>query len=158
MSPEACDTHRLSGRAGFTFIELVIVIAIVAIMALAALPFIGRFQQSQTLQSLSEDIAHALSRAQVRAMTGDGAMRWGLRILSGSYVLYAGTSYAAHVAAHDEIHTVALPAVFAGQREYTFDGVNGKPTRSGSLILTDSSGNSATITVNAQGGIFLSGQ
>jgi prepilin-type N-terminal cleavage/methylation domain-containing protein len=142
-------------RSGFTVLEVLIVIAIASLMMTAAIPFVGRFQQSETVQSLAEDIVHTLVRAQNRAMTGDGRMRWGVRFLSGSYVMYAGNSYTTRLTARDETHALSIDPSVSGRREYTFETVFGRPVQSGSLIISHAQGGTITIDINGHGGIFI---
>lgn len=130
-------------------------IAIAAMIAAAAVPFIGKFQQTQTLKSLSEDIMHTLILAQSNAVNGDQRSRWGVRILSGTYVMYAGASYATRLPARDEAHEILIPITARNQKEFTFEGTHGRAVRSGILQLTDPQLNTVKIQANALGGISL---
>ena len=140
-------------KAGFTVLELILVIAIFAIAVASVLPFLAKFQQTQTLSTVHENIVQSLRRAQHRAVIGERDSAWGVRFLSGSYVLYAGNSYAGRTTGLDERHTVAAVYSFAGRTEITFRKLGGSAMTGGTLTINGGAGGVKTIQVNSVGKI-----
>lgn len=142
-------------RRGFTAVELIIVVAIFAISAAVSLPFAARFQQSQTLGTLQEQIAHTLRRAQHRAVTGERDSAWGVKFQPGEYVLYAGNSYANRLPALDDSHSVAPSYTFSGMSEVTFRKIWGSTMTGGTLTISGGSAGAKHIQINTAGSISL---
>lgn len=147
--------HPPGLRRGFTTVELMIVIAVFAISAAVSLPFAARFQQSQTLGTLQEDVAHTLRQAQHRAVMGERDSAWGVKFQTGSYILYAGNSYADRVSSFDERHTTEATYTFSGLSEVTFRKIWGDVITGGTLMISDGSAGAKRIQVNSAGGISL---
>jgi prepilin-type N-terminal cleavage/methylation domain-containing protein len=59
---------RPHARAGFTIIEVMIVVAIVAVFAALAVPTWQRYQSNQQLRTAARDVANAFSYARSRAV------------------------------------------------------------------------------------------
>src|SRR3954468_21461832 len=60
--------RRRSRSAGYSLIELMVVVAIIAAMALLAVPWFVKIAQRQTLQSAGREIAVALTAARMKAV------------------------------------------------------------------------------------------
>lgn len=145
-----------SFRPAFTIIELTLVLAIFAITAATTLPFLGRFQQRETFQTITEDIVRTLQTAQHKAMSGERDSSWGVRFERGAYILYAGTSYTARRKPFDRRHAAPRTLTFTGTDDVNFHRESGEPrSGSGFLSITIPDTPSASVTINAAGGIFL---
>ena len=157
MSREASSSFRLPqcGRSGFTVIELIVVVAIFVITVSVAFPFLGKFQRSETLETLGQDVVQVLRRAQHRAITGERDRAWGVSFQAGSYILFAGTSYATRDMAFDEQHTVVGAFTFSGASEITFEKFSGRASTAGTVTIAHSGGETRSVNVNSAGAIFL---
>ena len=146
-------------RPGFTIIELIVVLAIFAITAATTLPFLGRFQQRETLTTISEDVTRALRTAQHKAMAGEHDAHWGVQFDRGAYILYAGPNYMNRMKQFDRRHAVPRTLTFVGADDINFAKKTGLPASgSGVLTLQPPEGNPSSITINDAGGIFLEAQ
>ena len=64
--------------AGFTIVEILIILGVLAIVATLSLPFIQSFQVSSDLTTYSEQLTQTLRRAQQKAMAGQNNSAWGV--------------------------------------------------------------------------------
>ena len=157
MSPAVLSSDRLQrcGRPAFTAIELIITVAIFVITASVAFPFLGSFQQTETMETLSQEVVQILQRARHRAAAGQRDSAWGASFQTGSYILYAGGSYATRNTAFDEQHTVASAYTFSGASEITFEKFSGRASAAGTVTITNPVAGSKSVVVNSAGAISL---
>lgn len=149
---------RLQLRRGFTAIELIVVLGIFVIAIAATLPFLGKLQEAETLQSVSQDVIQTLRRAQNRAMTGQHGTAWGVMFGEQEFILYGGKSFVDRTERFDERHVVSDVFSFLGLNDVTFSPLTGKPSVEGSIHMTHPEGGTVSITVNNAGGIFFSSE
>ena len=110
-------------RRGFTMVELMVVIAIVAIGTMLALPDLGQFMRRNRVQSATNELISAISRARVEAAR-TGASAGG-----------AGTPYTVCASANSEVNNVPAtpaPACIAGAAPEAW--------RSGAIVFADTNG------------------
>ena len=84
--------------AGFTLVELLIVIGITATISVIGIGFYANQQKSKLLETTAQEIASYLRYAQKKSETQEQGLQWGVHFenpASGSdfYGLYTGTSY-----------------------------------------------------------------
>jgi prepilin-type N-terminal cleavage/methylation domain-containing protein len=145
-----------TARAGYSLVELLVVVAIFALAAASLVPFSGSFVSRQTLRSYRIDVGDTLRRAQHRSLIGERDSAWGVRFATGSYVLFAGTSYAARNASLDTTRTLREGYAFSGLSEVTFIRGTGEPDVSGTLFITYAqSGGREEIEIGERGAILL---
>lgn len=131
-----------------------LVMGLFAIIIAGTVPFLGTFQSTQNADTLAIDLTEALRRAQHRSITAEDAQTWGVHILSGSFILYAGTSYAQRVVSFDEIHSIDAPQTISGLPDIHFSA-RGIPMTGGTITLAHPGISSKSIQVNTAGGIFV---
>jgi len=80
---------------GFTFIELVLVIALIGILAGLAVPFWRDFFVSNQLSTLTQETVQALRRAQGYAHAGRTNSSWGVYVddALGQITFFRGSSF-----------------------------------------------------------------
>ncbi len=93
-------------KQGFTLIEMLLSVATIGILASMSMPVYQSFQNRNDLDIAATSIAESLRRGEVLAQAVDGDSEWGVRVLSGSVVLFKGTSYSLRDTAYDEIFEV----------------------------------------------------
>lgn len=141
-------------RSGFTMIELIIVITIFVITAGITLPFVGNFQQIETIEMLRQDLVQTLRMAQNRAMTRQNDIKWGVRFEPDSYTLFAGPSFEERIEGMDYKHILKGGFVLSGTETIIFYA-DGTPNSPRTLTLSHTETGNVQIDVNAVGGIFL---
>jgi len=149
----------MSNRAqGFSFIELLAVLAVVGILSTIVWASFSNFRQQQVLSGGTETVLSVLNQARSKTLAAKGSSRHGVRLASTTVTLFAGSSYAA---GNVDNQTIALPAgviianvaVAGGGTDIVFDRLTGKTGQSGSIRLeiANNSAKSRTITVLSTG-------
>lgn len=139
-------------RTGFTIIELLIVLAGTAIVVALTVPIGIRFFYSQTLDEATSNIMSTLRRSESQAKFSKNDSAFGVKFLSGSYVLFQGSSYASRTQSEDESFALLGGITTSGITEIVFAKVTGIPSVTGTLTVSFL-GDSKTVTINAQGEI-----
>lgn len=86
-------------RAGFTMIEVLIVVALTIGTAVAGFTGFSTFRKSQTLKLGVQELAATLSSARQRAVAQENGFGWGTRLISGTstdahtYQIFYGNSF-----------------------------------------------------------------
>ena len=149
--------------AGFTFIELTIVIAIMVIMATFGFLNIISYKNRQDLNSASQEIVAVLRNAQDRSLSQEGGSRWGVHFenpISGSdfYNLFKGSSFATGIVNSQSVlpSNVQFDNPASGSSaNIVFSPITGLPDAAATIkiSLVGNSTVSVTITVSSNGKI-----
>lgn len=137
---------------GFTMLELLLVIAAAILIATFTIPVGIRFFQTQSLDEAASGILETLRRAQNQAAFQKNDSAFGVKFLSGSYVLFQGGSYAGRTQSEDENFTLSGSITTSGIDEVVFAKLTGIPNTTGALTIT-SGDDTQTLNINAQGKI-----
>lgn len=138
-------------RKGFTLLEVMLSMAVIAALAAIGLPVYQSLQVRNDLDIAAETIAQGGRRAQVLSTASDGDAEWGLRVQTGSVVIFRGASYAARDAAYDETYDLPASIVPSGVTEVIYAKLSGAPSATGTVTLTGNNNETRTITINSKG-------
>lgn len=149
-------------RRGFTLVELIIVVSLIVAFATLTIPLYAHFQTGQEVGTVAEAIAQGLREAQSRSMAGDGDRTWGVYFdddpggNGDKFVLFRGATYATRDAGFDLVtelaDSVSLGSIsLAGGNAVIFSKLVGATGNTGSLVVSSTNNDSATIRVNAAG-------
>lgn len=145
--------HNMSRQSGFTLLETSLAVALMVILLATILPIGIRLLQRNDANVAQSTIVSALRRAQFKAMGMEYDSQWGVRILPGNVTVFRGASYAARVAASDEVTPVSPAVTYTGTTEYVFTKLIGEPVVPASVTITSAGGESKTLTMNQYGTI-----
>lgn len=136
---------------GFTMVELLLSVGIISMLAGLSLPLYASFYNRTNLDTATDQVAHALRRAQTFSRAANGDTTWGVRVQSGSAVVFKGATYAARDATYDEI--ISLNNITpTGLSEVVFTKLYGVPSTTGTITLTETTINeSKAIELNVKG-------
>lgn len=144
----------MRSRPAFTAIELIVVLAIFVVAIAITLPFLGKFQQEETLTTVTQDIVQTLRRAQNKSMNGERGVAWGVALQEGAYIQFAGPSYSSgRIVRLDEKHTLQKTFTLYGPPEILFAKRTGYVGTEAVITLQGPERGLSNITVNAEGGI-----
>lgn len=137
-------------QRGFTFLELILVIALVIILGLSTVPFSSRFYTQNAVSNTVDQITSELRKSQMYAMSSRQSANWGVHYGSNQIVLFQGTSYASRNANFDEKFTVNTAVTVSGLTDVIFMRTTGTPSATPTIIVSGA-GDTATVTVNSEG-------
>ena len=135
---------------GFTLLELLLVIGAATLIAVFTIPVGIRFFQTQILDEATSGMLTNLRRAHSKAIFQKNDSAFGVKFLSGSYVLFQGGSYVLRTQSEDESFTLGGGISTSGIDEVIFAKLTGIPNTTGTLTITSGS-DSQSLNINAQG-------
>lgn len=138
--------------SAFTILEALMSMAMITVIAGISLAVFYGFQSRDNLEIASDTIVQSCRRAQIMSRASDGDASWGVRIQSGSIVIFKGTNYTSgRDAAYDEIFDMPTNISIAGVQEVVFTKFTGLPSATGTTTLTGVNNETKTITLNSEG-------
>lgn len=137
-------------QKGFTLVELLLVVALVFIVSLFTFPIGLSFLYAQTLDETTYGLTGTLRAAQSHARHGKADSAFGVKILSNSYVLFAGDSYALRDQTFDTTYSLPASVAVEGFDEVVFEQSTGYPDVMGVLSLS-LYGKTAVVVLDAYG-------
>ncbi|MBI5356233.1 type II secretion system protein [Candidatus Collierbacteria bacterium] len=140
----------MSKKRGFTLLELLLSVAIISLLAGLSLPVYRTLLSKNDLDIAAVTIAQSVRRAQVLSQAVDGDINWGVKIQSGSIVVFKGASYAARDINFDETFDVPTTIGVSGATEIVFAKFTGLPQTTGTVSLSSET-NSRSVTINEKG-------
>ena len=138
-------------EAGFTFIEVILVVGILSLIAAVTTPLFARFLAKNHIETTTTTVVGFLRKAQENAMDGKNDATWGVCITGSTLRFYSNTCAAPNV---KNDFTIPSPVTITGLTDTTFSKGRGEPSAPVPVSITISSDfGSKTITLNAAGGI-----
>lgn len=138
-------------NAGFTLIEVLLSVVAIGVIAGISVPLYQSFQVRNDLDIATVEIAQSVRRAQTLSEAVDGDVSWGIKIQSGSIIVFKGASYAVRDTTFDEVFEVPTSITPSGIAEVIFTKFTGLPQTTGTIILTSNNNETRIITINAKG-------
>lgn len=132
-------SHREIYARGFTFIELMLVIALITLIGAFIAPVGLSYYQSQLLNETSDGLVSALRQAQSFAYTGRHNHAFGVFVTADAYTIFEGDTYASRIISEDMIFPIASTVTVSGLQEIVFSEMSGIPRATG--VVTAVSGN-----------------
>lgn len=143
-----------SGEAGFSLIEMIVVVALVGLLAAVGLPSMQDWLDRYRVRTAAEQLASLIQLQRMRAVSQNTDFSIDFDANAGSYTLYQGDA-ATGTALEPQAHTLPMGVLFSGNA----DPVN---VPSDEMIFhADGSLNNSTATTdtiylaNNNGDIFL---
>ncbi len=138
---------------GFTLIEMLIAVFILMIIASLGL-FIGFDQyRSYSLSAERDTVVGLLQKARNQSMNNINEAAHGVEILSGSYVVFQGNSYATRTAAYDQILPKSLAVTTSGTSEFVFKQLRGDMSVGIGSMTISNGVKTLTVSLNSEGRI-----
>lgn len=143
--------------AGFSLVELILVMSIMAtLIGLITINLVNS-QQRASLSSLVQNLISDIRQQQIKAMVGDtdggaSANSYGIHIDSNKYVLFRGTSYDPLETSNFAVNLPKNMIFVTPGLDIIFSKVSGEISAAASFQLQDTTnGNLKTIQINKYG-------
>ena len=138
-------------KDGFTLIEVLLSVSLIAVMAGISIPFYQTFQNRNNLDVASNTIAQTARRAQLLAQANDSDSVWSIYIEPGYLTLFKGDTTSTRDTEYDERFEISSGITATGDLMIVFDKVTGKPDNAKTIILTSTTNETRTISINTKG-------
>jgi prepilin-type N-terminal cleavage/methylation domain-containing protein len=155
--------HVNSHTNGFTFIEVIIVLALVVVIGRYALLVSFDTYRDSSYHTDRSSLIGILQHARAESINSicegnecTGGVPHGVSIQADRYVLFQGASYASRDSNVDSIFEVNPTISHSGLSEILFASVSGNVAHAGDVTLTDLTGHTSTITIGSEGQISWS--
>lgn len=143
--------------SGFSYIEVILMVALLMVMGMMASPFYGNFLYGQEADIATEELRETLNRARLYSMIGKEGSAWGVAFSNNRVTLFRGNLYSERDPVFDEEYVFHEKVVVSGFDEVTFARLTGVPTVESTITIA-LSGTSDTadshihiLTLNAAG-------
>lgn len=138
-------------RSGFTFIEIILVLAIVTVVGVTSAALSNAFLVQESLETAFEMLRADMRKAQLYTMSGKSASMWGVALRDGDLVVFRGSGYDYRDDTSDE--RIALPrgVTLSGFDEAVFERESGRLSGPIDGISLDGAGSSISFSVNREG-------
>lgn len=136
-----------STRRGYTFIELLIVIAIIGVIMAITIPSFSRFRENSNLNIDTMNVITLMNRARLLSISEKGDSQYGVHLSSTSTILFAGPTFSGSPTSTRETYTLSSGITMTGTAsDIIFDKVTGKASTAATttLIVT---GTTASTTI-----------
>src|SRR5258708_31801179 len=107
-------------QKGFTYIELILVIALVFIFGTMSISFGSRFLTQNAVANATDQLISDFRQAQMTAMMGKQNSNWGVNYASNTITVYKGKSFATRTTAFDATFSVNTSVSITGFSDINF--------------------------------------
>lgn len=130
--------------AGFTLIEILVVIGIIGLFIGLSIPQLRSFQQVSHLENINKEVIVALRLVQSRTLASKGALQHGVYFdavsVPNQYILFEGSSYATRDVLKDEVKVLKKEVeissiLLGGGNEVVFARLTGQANLEGAVIF-----------------------
>lgn len=140
-------------KAGFTLMEMLLVIALIGLLGAITIPFYQSMQINVQRQAVGNELIANLHRAKLKAIAAVDDNSWGINIdENNQIIIFKGSNFEARDQNFDETITVPNNIIIEGAaRQVIFNKFTGLPSATGTIVLRDTTGQSQNITITSQG-------
>ncbi len=144
--------HFRKLRSGFSFLEVIAVIAISAIILSITVASFTTLRKSKTLGAEALSVLSLIEKARGDTLGSKDALQYSVHFETTKAVLFSGTSYSAGNSSNISVvlnSTVQIKTISltGGGSNVTFDRLTGKTSQNGSIILSLTSSTSTIKTI-----------
>jgi len=134
---------------GFTFFELILIVALMGILGALSSPFLSRFVAQNYLEDTTNKFVRTLRKAQNYSLSGKQGSTWGVHYADRELILFKGSFYGED---HSFDETFDIPSTISVSNwsDIAFSKIRGQPSTD--LTVTVSSNiKSEIVTINGEG-------
>jgi type II secretory pathway pseudopilin PulG len=142
---------------GYTIIELLVVLAVIIIATAVVMSGFRNYAKYQEYNQAVTAVRAVLQDAKLKARSSEGGQAHGVKVLSGSIIVFPGTTYSALNSANKTTtftNVTLTPSFVGGGTELTFANLTGLPSATGTIqVVGVGYTATTTIEITAAGGI-----
>ena len=141
---------------GFTFMEIIVVVAIFSVAVGAILNSFGQLNQNQVINKNTELVATVLREARSLTLSSKGGNQYGVHLESFQVVLFQGSIYNPVASSNiyyslNPLGNISVTTLAGGGSEIVFDRLTGDTSQSGTIKLSLIADPSSIRTVTVSG-------
>lgn len=140
-------------NAGFTLVEVLVVISIIGVLSLLAVPAFEQLKKHVGIQNDVQSVLSTIRTAQNLSLTSQNGSAWGVHFGSDEYVLYSGTWPHPTSSIVHKLNP-GISVVTGVNTEITFLHLTGTSQQK-SISIGKSNADKRTISVNPAGSVTL---
>ena len=144
--------YKGNAAAGFTLLEMVLVVAILAAVFSLGIPILYQFYARYQLDSEYQTLRSLFMQARNFSLINRNESSHGLYVDSGDFIVFQGASYASRNVLEDRIFPRSGAISVSGPTELLFSSLAGA-TASSTFVLNNNY-SQKTIYVNSEGAIY----
>ncbi len=141
----------ISKEKGFTFIEIILVLAIVSTIGVLTALLSGNFFFGQGTDIAFETLRSDIREAQLFSMEGRNDSQWGVALRDDSLVFFQGSSYDARMAALDAVYDLPYGVTISGFDEVVAARDTGKVSGTIANLHISGFGKTKNFSFNEEG-------
>lgn len=138
-------------RKGFSYFEVLLVVAMVAIATTASIPITRSFIINSELNVAVETSIQCLRRARMSARNSMKDSSWGVNFSEGIITIYSGESYDSRNSDNDEIYLISSAIVVTGDTDINFQKFTGDTSTGYTIVLDTSLTDETILNINSKG-------
>jgi len=129
-----------SSRAGFSVIEIVIVLAIMTLLLGMGLNTFITYRKTQAFQKDTETVVEILNQARAQTMASKNATQYGVHFATSTVTLFAGSSYNASSSSNSSFPLTSTDIILnitlaGGGNDVLFQRLSGETSQNGSVVI-----------------------
>lgn len=146
-------THR---KLGFTFVEILIVLAIIALIATISAVAFKNMYDASALRAAGNEVYEALIDSRTKTLASNGATVYGVHVSSTTVERFTGDTYVSGDAENEvyvfEGGVTAAGTLVTSGTNVIFARLTGEPSATGTIAVRKQDGTgTTTITVHGSG-------
>ncbi len=142
----------IKNSAGFTLVEVLLIMAIFGLIGGLSIPFYQSFQVTSQLDNTTEEIVQTIREAQIKSMSSEDLSDFGIHFGSQEYILFRGSTYAPADVYNETFEIATTMSVSTGgNNDIIFSSVDGIPNVEASILVSSNNGKNHNITINGLG-------
>jgi len=147
---------RKKEQKGFSFVEILVVVAIFAILSVISAVAFQNFNRAASLKVVTEEVLGALVDARNSTLASDGDTVFGIHLDETEIVRFAGSPYSSsdpnNVTYAFVGGVTATGTLVESNTDITFQRLTGQPSATGTIVILDNTDTaSSTIMIHASG-------
>ncbi len=154
-----CGSHE----AGFTFLEMLVATGIVTLLGAAVMVSFASSRKARDLAISGQNALLVLKVAQGKALAGENALPWGVRLEANRYILFSGPTFvgSGHTTVYNLPAGIEIAGVIlaGGGQEAVFKRLDGRTDQAGTfdIRVASSPGEIFQVTIDSAGHAYRTG-